>query len=645
VGSSSLQTVVQALSKLGSLNGLITRFAQDLDRVILAPALGRILDDKHPTVLFEKDRIYLSGASSDANAQYILRFVQSLGEWLSARLPSSILTPLAGELMPTIAHRLIVNWLNDTAPRSLKSIPQFQEILAQVSGLASFFDKLGWTGQQALRDWVSQAPDVWLASQKTSVAIKVRNLFSKRINERHVVERVETQMVARNDIPAPNSNEEDENWGADWGDEQETSEEPEKSDPSDTAKEGIEEEDFSAWGMDDEDGPNEEVQQDPDRPEAKQGDPKQEEEEIDTDAWDWQDDEDTKEEPAAEPGKHPDTQGSHTADPATRSEPAEQEVSLREAYTVTGIPDALMDIIAQVVADVETLNQPRYEKTAIAPASSSLYDIPQEVLTVYRATSGAYYSKEIADDMLIYNDCMRLSDRLRSYTSELAQKDISSSLPQYLKPSIRMDVQDDIKMIEAFGRRAYAKEMESQRTIIRDLLDGAQGFQSSTTPPFAMECDNAITMTIDRVYEVKRQWEDVLSRSALLQSLGSLISTALAKFITDIEDLSDISEKESQKLRYYCEQLSTLNKLFTTTDANGEPKDETSIYTPNWFRFQYLSEILDGTLADIRYMWSEGELKLEMGADEVIDLVKALFSDSEHRRKTISTIRRTSLNV
>jgi centromere/kinetochore protein ZW10 len=638
----TVHNLVEALAKLGILDGLITRFAQDLDHAILMPTLCRNPDDIYPKIKFENDRICLRDRAADVNARYILRLVQSVGRFLTTHLPRSILVPLTKELMPTIAHRLIVNWLNDTAPRAIASIPKFQDILAQVLSLADYFDELGWSGQQILRDWVSQAPDVWLASQKTSAAIRVRNLFSKRIHERHIVERVETQKVAKNNDSVADTNEQDENWGADWGDEPGVEQDSKKPTPAATQKEDeIEEEDLSAWGVDEEEGPpTEETNDKQGLSEAEQEDPSEE----GADAWDWQEEEeDTKEDSTAAPANRISNQSTKSAEIPRQSQATEQEVSLREAYTITGIPDALMDVITQVVADVETLRQPEFEKTVIGPASSGLFDIPKEVLTVYRATSAAYYSKEMADDMLIYNDCLRLSDRLRSLISELAHKDVISNRPPKLQPSIRMDVQDDIKMIESFGRRAYAKEMESQRTIIRDLLDGAQGFQSCTTPPFAIECDNAISMTVDRVHEVKRQWEDVLSHSALLQSLGSLVSTALAKFITDLEDLSDISEKESQKLRYYCDQLSTLSKLFTTAGPGGDARDETSIYTPNWFRFQYLSEILDGTLADIKYMWTEGELKLEMGAEEVIDLIKALFSDSEHRRKAIGDIRRAFL--
>jgi centromere/kinetochore protein ZW10 len=68
----------------------------------------------------------------------------------------------------------------------------------------------------------------------------------------------------------------------------------------------------------------------------------------------------------------------------------------------------------------------------------------------------------------------------------------------------------------------------------------------------------------------------------------------------------------------------------------------TAMYVRNWLKFQYLTTILESSLADIKYLWTEGELQLEFSPEEVIDLIKALFADSDHRRRAVAEIRRTS---
>jgi centromere/kinetochore protein ZW10 len=184
--------------------------------------------------------------------------------------------------------------------------------------------------------------------------------------------------------------------------------------------------------------------------------------------------------------------------------------------------------------------------------------------------------------------------------------------------------------------------MESQRTIIRDMLDGAQGFSNCNAEPFASACESAVSITEERLRDVHKQWASILSRSALLQSSASLLSTALGKMIMEIEEIQDIGEEESKKLRQLCDEMSKVKDLFMQEHAEGgETSDMTGIYCPNWFKFQYLGELLESSLADIKYLWTEGELRLEFEADEVTDLIEALFADSDYRRKAIADIRRS----
>ena len=277
----------------------------------------------------------------------------------------------------------------------------------------------------------------------------------------------------------------------------------------------------------------------------------------------------------------------------------------------------------------------RYSKLPIAAAAAGLNLVPGLVLSMYRASAPNYYARDINGSMFLYNDSIWIAERLR----QIAEG--------HSKQLGRPRLEADVEALEHFGKRAYGKEMESQRTIIGDLLDGAQGFSNCTEPPFAQECDLAISSVVDRLRYVHKQWRSVLSRSALLQSLGSLLSTVVNKIIVDICDMSDISEPESQRLTAFCNRIAALEDLFTPESTHGAPFDMesavplTAIYAPNWLKFQYLSQILDSTLVDIKYLWTEGELRLEFTADELADLIQALFADSEHRRRAIAEIRRS----
>lgn len=245
---------------------------------------------------------------------------------------------------------------------------------------------------------------------------------------------------------------------------------------------------------------------------------------------------------------------------------------------------------------------------------------------MFKATSSSFYSLKLnSGQMYLYNDSLYLAGQVRELIEEHDLSRLSS----------------DVESLEKFGKLAYSKEMQTQSTIVTDLLDGAQGFGQCSEQPYRSECQNAVSAAVDRIRDVYKEWQPILSHSALLQSIGSLISTMTSKVIIDVEDLGDISEDQSKQLVQFCNQVSKLEDLFTpetTSDADAVPV--TAVYVPNWLRFQYLINILESSLADIKFLWLEGELGLEFSIEEVVDLIEALFAESDYRRRAISEIRR-----
>lgn len=245
---------------------------------------------------------------------------------------------------------------------------------------------------------------------------------------------------------------------------------------------------------------------------------------------------------------------------------------------------------------------------------------------MFKATAPSIYPLKLnSGHIYLHNDSMYLAEQIRGIAE-------THQILDRLTP--------DIEGLERFGRMSYSKELQTQRTIVIDLLDGSQGFAHCSEQPFLGECENAVSATVDRIRMVHREWQPILSRSVLLQALGSLLSSVINKVIIDIEDLSDISEAESQRLVSFCNKLSELEDIFRP-DNNPEAVSMAAVYVRNWLKFQYLINILESSLADIKFLWTEGELHLEFTADEVVDLIEALFAESDHRRRAIAEIRRT----
>lgn len=612
-----LVDIVKAAQGLGIFEGFVQKLSKEIERAILRPRLLVVENMQVAKVTVKDGALSCAGKTDDASLTTLLTDVESIVDFLATRLPASIGLPLSDLLIPSLSARLEDTWLESAVPLDVEDMPAFQDTLNSVQHLADDIDRRGWRGTKQLHAWVQSAPRTWLTKRREAVLGDVRNLVFAGLRETKVVERVETRMVSKDDHAALGGGGfgeggEDE-WDAAWEEPEENpAEEQQATDPV-AAHEDEDEDESSAWDTDDLD----------DKPADPAGD-------DEGDAWGWGDEDKTTASPVAP--RQQQQQGTSSAKANSDSNPAkpptEREMTLRETFTVTAIPDGILATLQRIISDAQTLAGPEYASSPIAPAATALYTLPTLALAIYRATAPTAYTKLPTGNMLIYNDASHLASLLRDWQS--------SQLP-----ASRLRLDNDVKALETFAKRAYSAEMESQRTILKDLLDGAGGFSNVTKPPFKAECESAVEQTVDRLREVERQWKGVLSSGALLQSLGSLLAAVTHKMITEILDLGDIGEEDSHQLRKLMDHITTAKDMFTVVQQEGGGgQDMTFIYCPNWLKFLYLAEILESSLADIRYLWGEGELSLEFETEEVVELVEGLFAESEMRRKAIAEIRR-----
>ncbi|KAL8641142.1 MAG: hypothetical protein Q9226_008669 [Calogaya cf. arnoldii] len=618
----AISTIACAMEKLGLLHEHIIHLTRELELAILLPRL-QLREGVHDRLLVvDESTLKLSASSPASNLHRLVDDLSNFIAFLTKRLPASIVDPLSKVLMPILNERLISLRLSAAIPESLTALRGFASTQDEIQRLSEFIRAHGWPGQGHLHDWIDSIPQLWVQQRQRSTLDRIRHFLHQGYGEITTVERVETQVLSQQDrLFAGDAN--NENWDTGWSDPDDISSPGKRNNLQHTAS-NQEEEDVSAWGLDDE------ADQD-----NKLGYPTSAtESDDDHDAWGWGDDKNKVECSTSPQGdrRTPSDRGTNGYDPHK----GQREVTLRESYNITALPVGILDLIKNVIFDMDELNKQNSRRFPTEKAIQELSAVPSLLLVMYRASASNFYSINNNGNMFLYNDCLWLLDQL--------QRIVQGRSPKHS----RLRLRDDIVALEAFGKRSYGKEMESQRTIIKDLLDGAQGFVNCTEPPFSQECDLAVRSIVDRLRDTHKQWKGVLSYSALLQSIGSLLSTVIDKIIIDVEDMSDISEPESQRLTAYCRQVIAVEDLFLpqhSADSISSEEDTvplTAVYVPGWFRFQYLSEILDSSLVDIKYLWTDGGLQLEYDMEEVVELIEALFADSEHRRRAIGDMGRSS---
>ncbi|KAL8812710.1 MAG: hypothetical protein Q9223_001054 [Gallowayella weberi] len=608
-----ISAVADAMEKLGLLDGHVVNFGKELETLIIMPRLQLQDGSQERLLVIESDSIKITESLSSHDLHRLFDDLGALMGFLQMRLPPSIIGPLSEGLAPNLVEKLISLRLSTTIPDAFAALSGLDSTRQQVLGFSETMHSYSWPGAARLQAWVNSIPELWVEKRQRISLDKLRRLLKRGYGHIKTVERVETQVISQQDhLFTGNAN--NDVWNGRWSEEEESSPVGIKYNLQ-NAEDGHEEDDVRAWGLDDQ-GDEATMPSDA-APSA--------ETEDEDDAWGWGDDTNI-EAPPHETVK-PFAQG-------INGRGNERAITLRETYNITALPVGIRDLVSSIISDLDELG---VRKPSDAPAIAALSAVPSLLLVMYRASASNFYSINNRGNMFLYNDCLWLVDQLGQ---------LMRGQDRNQNHGLHFD--NDMAALEAFGKRSYGKEMESQRTIIKDLLDGAQGFINCTEPPFSQQCDLAISTIVDRLRDTHKQWRGVLSYSALLQSVGSLLSTVIDKITIDVQDMSDISEPESQCLTAYCKRIISLEDMFLPQQpAQSVPAGEdavplTAVYVPGWFKFQFLSEILDSSLVDIKYLWTDGGLKLEYDTEEVVDLIEALFADSEHRRRAIGELRRSS---
>lgn len=633
MSSASGESVVEALRTLDLLDSKVDQLHQQIDSLIITPRLD-ISRGSIPTFLVDGDTLRITGRSNDLSADHMFADLRLIFTFLDSGLPKSVSAMLSRILVPSLTTRLRTTTLSRSIPSSLDDLPEFEALLEGVRKFEDYLQEIHWTEETDLREWVDRAPKVWLSKKTETCLDKLRKIIAHGIAETKVVERTETQKVKKHDRSS--SAVPEEAWNEDWKDEDETPEATKEVAKSLQA--AVDDGEASGWGLDEdldieEDEPPKEEDSKKGKPEER-GEEKPADEGLEDLDWgEWGEDVDEPSKPQTPVTA--DFTPSTTASEANSSSPhikptstvhipygpSSRDVTLRENYTVTSIPDAVLGIIIQVITEAKRLST--LPTSSITPAANGLLSLPTLILSAYRALAPIHYTADTASNMYLYNDCVRLSE-------ELANIDTQQGL------NFTATEKGDVAFISLFGKRIYTKEIASQRIILTDYLDGTQGFVRCTEYPQSLACETAISSVISRLRELHASWSPVLSQSTLSQAIGSLLNTVVVRLIHDVEDMSDIPEAESVKLAGFMEELGKLENLFPEGPSGV---NTTGVYCSNWIKFRFLQQVLESTMVDILYMFREGHLEgFEEGA--LCDLVKALFADSENRRKCIDEIRR-----
>jgi centromere/kinetochore protein ZW10 len=330
------------LDRLKLLDGILGSLEKGLYTSIIGPILHPEDLEGRNTVLVEDESIRVSLQKSE-KSDILKTFddLTSILTYLQQRLPASITQPLSAKIIPTISSALISSWLSSSIPISLADVDSFRATLDRLFLFSQTIEGFGWSGTKELTSWAGQIPRLWLTKRRVNSLDEVRKALSASSGTTKKVERVEKEKVSSKDEVFADDHANDDDWDA-WASDEE------KTNPGATGG-NPEEDDVSAWGFDDDDAEEKDTNTD-------QG-PAEDINDA-ADAWGWGDEDDDGVGAANAPKATGESAKPVNGDSRTSS--TQREVTLKELYTVTEIPDSIAAIILRQVSDSKELSGSEY---------------------------------------------------------------------------------------------------------------------------------------------------------------------------------------------------------------------------------------------------------------------------------------------
>ncbi|PMD15693.1 centromere/kinetochore protein-like protein zw10 [Hyaloscypha hepaticicola] len=603
----NLDLAIIGLKAFKELEKVANQLWKDLDETIIRPRTVLPLDGSVGSlsaIIVHQNCLSLGNESTDRTIKSLFVDLETIIRFLVDNLPFEFIEPLSKSMMPSLVQRILDLWLDTAVPSSLEDMVDYQKALAQVGDFANKLDVLKWPGIEGFHDWVTNAPKIWLNKKRESVLDWTRNQFALGLGTRYETERTEKRMVAREQGESimDTGTAVTQEWDAAWESDGESKEDESES--------------RNRMSLDEERQANEMFT------------PSQDEVDDAADAWGWNDNDDAESESLAEPV----TQTVAAPQAAQQLAPELREMTLTEKYWVTSFPQPVYTTVSTIYEEGAKLTRPESSHIPVSPAAPGLFSLPALLLAMYRSVSPLYYSDEPGGNMLLYNDAVWLAEKLRDFASDWKNRE---DLPPRAYGKVKLD--SEIKILESFAKRAYTNELNAQRTIINDLLAGAQNFFQQGD-----EADQSINDVISHIRTQAALWEKILPYSAWASATGSLVNAVATKLVSDIFDLTDLSVDEAERAATLLSRVELLDGLFIPKSQNGQPTKKTALtpqFADKWMKMRLLTEVLQSNLVEVKYLWFESELSFDFTAEEVVDLINLSFESNAGVRAAIREIR------
>ncbi|XP_060070552.1 centromere/kinetochore protein zw10 homolog [Ylistrum balloti] len=267
-----------------------------------------------------------------------------------------------------------------------------------------------------------------------------------------------------------------------------------------------------------------------------------------------------------------------------------------------------------------------------------LFYAVRNMLELFYCVFPTYHKESLVNfpqlSALFHNNCMFIAHHLMTMGHQFRKK---------LPPSINATFVDLVQKIRRLGIDTFLQQMSRQKGVMAECLGGAKGFASVAEENMYFDAERAIKQTIHQFHHLQKVWQEVLPSSVYRKAIGTLLNSVLVDITASIVVLEDISSDDAR-------QLATLLTIImdkagpllqTPSDDKVNLTFELQKNVLKWLRFKELITVLNASLLEICDRWAEGKgpLAMEFTPNEMKQLIRALFQNTERRAAVLAKIK------
>lgn len=404
-GKMTLTDAVVGLKAYKEVDERAEQLWHNLDASIVSPRANfNAKSRKH--IVAGQDELALEG-DADGSIHALLDDLETVVVFIAKKLPEDLLQAVSKLMMADLVPKLVTQWLDSGVPSGLQDMDRFQGVIQRAQQFCATLQESGFSGFDELKSWADKAPMIWLGKCRDTALNTVRGRLVHGIGKPKQVEKIEKHMVTVSEGrelattgagAAADTNDWNEDWDEPWNDEEQTTVEEPSNDQDAAADDGTD-----AWGWDD--GLDEQAEADPSEEPAAAGAEDDEAEDDGADAWGWGDEDTATIAPEPEPEtkqKKPKMPKKLAHQPAQQPDSRQEETRelvLKETYSISSMPEPVLDLIYSVLEDGAALTKEDGEYALVSGTAAGLFSLPTFALALFRAISPHYYSFDVGGGM------------------------------------------------------------------------------------------------------------------------------------------------------------------------------------------------------------------------------------------------------